>query len=256
MVFCAAYGFTNRKTKGCGLSFFSFPKDSARKKTWTVFGRREDFVPTKNHRLCSAHFSADQLARDPKNLEENGYAGARIRLIADAFPDIPLPHQHIQDKNKNGAINKTKRRGANEKRQRANVLQQVMLEFEARNCEDNCETSPPVKEHELDPTINQDMPKYHLESLTEEATCSQEETEEPTCVKQVEKKCQYSSLSDGIPLRFAAGLVPLMSPPPTPNFFESDSEEQDPVSDSDSDFDPMDEIDDASEDENNRSCML
>ena len=49
----------------------------------------------------------------------------------------------------------------------------------------------------------------------------------------------------------AAGLVPLMSHPPTPNIFESDSEEeQDPVSDSDSDFDPRDEIDDASEDEN------
>lgn len=121
MVFCAAYGCTNRQTKGCGLSFFSFPKDSARKKTWTVFCRRDDFVPTKNHRLCSAHFSADQLARDPQKLEEHGYAGARIRLLADAFPDIPLPLQHVQDENQNGAINKTKRRGAYEKRQRANV---------------------------------------------------------------------------------------------------------------------------------------
>ena len=41
-----------------------------------------------------------------------------------------------------------------------------------------------------------------------------------------------------------------MFQPPTPNIFESDSEEeQDPVSDSDSDFDPMGEIDDASEDD-------
>ena len=72
------------------------------------------------------------------------------------------------------------------------VLQQVMLEFEARNCEDNCETTPPVKEHELDTPINQDMPTSQLESLTEEPTCSQEETEESTRGKQVEKKCQVS----------------------------------------------------------------
>ena len=73
-------------------------------------------MPTKNHRLCSAHFSADQLARDPQKLEENGYAGARIRLMAYAyaFLDIPLPLQHVLDENQNGAINKTKRRGAYE----------------------------------------------------------------------------------------------------------------------------------------------
>ena len=48
-----------------------------------------------------------------------------------------------------------------------------------------------------------------------------------------------------------------MSHPPTPNIFESDSEEeQDPVSDSDSDFDPRDEIDDASEDENQQELYL
>ena len=70
-------------------------------------------------------------------------------------------------------------------------------------------------------------------------------------VQTVSTAVQCSSLSDGVPLRVAAGLVPLLSQPPTPNIFESDSEEeQDPVSDSDSDFDPMDEIDDASDDEN------
>ena len=61
---------------------------------------------------------------------------------------------------------------------------------------------------------------------------------------------QCSSLSDGVILRVAAGLEPLMSQPSIPNISESDSEEEyDPVSDSDSDFDPLDLIDDASEDE-------
>lgn len=70
--------------------FLSFPKESVRKKTWTSFCRREDFVPTKNSRLCSVHFSKDQLDTDPDKLRENGYNGATIRLKSDANLDIPL----------------------------------------------------------------------------------------------------------------------------------------------------------------------
>lgn len=68
-----------------------------RKKTWTIFCRREDFVPTKNSRLCSVHFSKDQLDRDPHKLRENGY-DAKIRLKSDAHPDSPLLLQQPQEK--------------------------------------------------------------------------------------------------------------------------------------------------------------
>lgn len=124
MVFCAAYGCSNRQKKGCGLSFFSFPKESVRKKTWTIFCRREDFVPTKNSRLCSVHFSKDQLDRDPHKLRENGY-DAKIRLKSDAHPDSPLllqqPQAKPQDESAAICLPQTKPRGAFAKRQRADV---------------------------------------------------------------------------------------------------------------------------------------
>lgn len=121
MVFCAAYGCSSRQRKGCGLSFFSFPKESVRKKTWTVFCRREDFVPTKSSRLCSVHFSKDQLDRDSDKLRENGYDGAKIRLKNDAHPDIPLLLQQPQDENAAISLPPAKPRGAFAKRQRADV---------------------------------------------------------------------------------------------------------------------------------------
>ena len=84
MVFCAAYRCNSRHKKGCGLSFFSFPKEVVRRKTWTIYCRRDVFVPTKNSRLCSLHFSKEQVARDPEKMKENSYVGAQIRLRADA----------------------------------------------------------------------------------------------------------------------------------------------------------------------------
>ena len=104
MVFCATYGCNSRHKKGCGLSFFSFPKEGVRKKTWTFYCRRDAFVPTKNSRLCSLHFSKEQVARDPEKMKENGYVGAQIRLRADAIPDISLP---LEAQNKNAAISKS-----------------------------------------------------------------------------------------------------------------------------------------------------
>lgn len=72
------------------MSFFSFPKDSVRRKTWTIYCRRDKFVPENHSRLCSKHFSKDQVERDPNVLERLGYANARIRLKKDAVPDVPL----------------------------------------------------------------------------------------------------------------------------------------------------------------------
>lgn len=90
MPFCAAFGCASVHKKGCGMSFFSFPKDSVRRKTWTIYCRRDKFVPENHSRLCSKHFSKDQVERDPNVLERLGYANARIRLKKDAVPDVPL----------------------------------------------------------------------------------------------------------------------------------------------------------------------
>lgn len=59
-------------------------------KRWTIYCRRYKFVPENYSRLCSKHFSTDQLERDPNVLERPGYANARIKLKGDAVPDVPL----------------------------------------------------------------------------------------------------------------------------------------------------------------------
>ena len=45
-------------------------------------------MPTKNSRLCSLHFSKEQVVRDPEKMKENGYVGAQIRVLADAADHI------------------------------------------------------------------------------------------------------------------------------------------------------------------------
>lgn len=52
------------------MSFFSFLKDSMRRKTWTIYCRRDEFVPENHSRLCPTNFSKDQLERDPNVLND------------------------------------------------------------------------------------------------------------------------------------------------------------------------------------------
>ena len=96
MVYYAAFGCSNVHRKGCGKSFFTFPKDTVRRKAWPFFGKHEAFVPTKNHRLYSDQFTRDQIQRDPAQLEQYGYDGVRICLKPDAVPGVPL---HINSEN-------------------------------------------------------------------------------------------------------------------------------------------------------------
>lgn len=143
MVYCAAFGCTNIQKKGCGLSFFSFPKDAARRKTWIVYSRW-GVEPTKSSRLCSEHFSIVQFDRDLERLKENGYEGAKIRLRKDAVPDIPL---RVCDQDENAAIPAPKQRGAFAKRQKADILRQALEEFElTRDVNVDTCASPPEAE--------------------------------------------------------------------------------------------------------------
>ena len=59
MVYREAIGHTNMHSKGCGRSFLEFIKDTVRRKAWTIFCKRKTFVLTKNHRLCSDHFTRE-----------------------------------------------------------------------------------------------------------------------------------------------------------------------------------------------------
>ncbi|GFN82018.1 THAP domain containing 6 [Plakobranchus ocellatus] len=55
--FCAAWGFSNRQTKGDGRKYHRFPRDPTRRKQWAAALKREGFVATEYSRICSDHFT-------------------------------------------------------------------------------------------------------------------------------------------------------------------------------------------------------
>ena len=91
MPYCAAFGCNSRLVKGCGIHFFSFPKEEKRCKQWIYYCKRADFTEAKSFStICSKHFSRSQYERDPLKMAELGYKDARPKLKDEAVPDIPL----------------------------------------------------------------------------------------------------------------------------------------------------------------------
>lgn len=77
---CAAFGCTNRPQKKVpGITFHKFPKDATLRNEWLLAIRRVNFRPTKYSRLCSEHFSEDQIDRTSL---------ACVRLRTNAVPNI------------------------------------------------------------------------------------------------------------------------------------------------------------------------
>uniref|UniRef100_A0A8C5CIY1 THAP-type domain-containing protein n=1 Tax=Gadus morhua TaxID=8049 RepID=A0A8C5CIY1_GADMO len=89
-----------------GISFHSFPVDSALRAEWVRTIRRDDFNPTKNTRVCSRHFNATdiivtasglrrlQKGTFPVLFEWNGYERPVPRPIVwdrRPRPDIEIP---------------------------------------------------------------------------------------------------------------------------------------------------------------------
>ena len=61
----SAVGCTNRFMKGCGLSFYHFPKDPDRLKVWLSAMKRKDWTPNKNLQICTVHFVDGKRSNDP-----------------------------------------------------------------------------------------------------------------------------------------------------------------------------------------------
>ncbi|GFN81902.1 THAP domain containing 6 [Plakobranchus ocellatus] len=57
--FCAAWGCSNRQTKGDGKKYHRFPRDPTRRKQWAAALKREGFVATEYSRICSDHFTKE-----------------------------------------------------------------------------------------------------------------------------------------------------------------------------------------------------
>ena len=61
---CCAVGCCNRYYKGCGLSFYRFPKDEDRRIMWIASVQRKDWEPNEYSWLCSAHFVIGKKCKD------------------------------------------------------------------------------------------------------------------------------------------------------------------------------------------------
>ena len=62
---CSTVGCANRFMKGCGLSFYRFPKDPDRLKLWISAMKRKDWTPNRNSWICSLHFVDGKRSDDP-----------------------------------------------------------------------------------------------------------------------------------------------------------------------------------------------
>ena len=62
---CCAVGCTNRYFKGCGLQFYRFPEDPARRTRWVAAVDRKNWVPNQYTWICSAHFISGVKRNDP-----------------------------------------------------------------------------------------------------------------------------------------------------------------------------------------------
>jgi hypothetical protein len=56
-----------------------FYEEGVSGKAWTIYCPRDIFqvCDIENSRLCSLHFSKEQVARDLEKMKENGYVGAQ-----------------------------------------------------------------------------------------------------------------------------------------------------------------------------------
>ena len=58
--YCAV-GCSNRYTKGCGLEFYRFSKDSKRRRQWIAAVNRKNWEPNE---ICSSHFVGGKKSND------------------------------------------------------------------------------------------------------------------------------------------------------------------------------------------------
>ncbi|XP_021342022.1 uncharacterized protein LOC110454168 isoform X2 [Mizuhopecten yessoensis] len=132
MVFCAAFGCSNRLKKGSGISFFKFPKNPVQRSTWEHYCRRSSFTATNHHTLCSVHFSMDMFQYHSSKFESLGLNfSRRAKLKDDALPDIPLMEKENTAYTDRFSSPKTAR-GAYAKRQKADVLKSAIQEYDQK----------------------------------------------------------------------------------------------------------------------------
>ncbi|CAN7947862.1 unnamed protein product [Ixodes pacificus] len=87
---CCAVGCNNTTEKRSNVTFHSFPTDKSTRKKWVLAVRRERWLPSKNSRICSDHFSPD-CYDDSVRLRESfglGGDGHRKKLLKWVVPTV------------------------------------------------------------------------------------------------------------------------------------------------------------------------
>ncbi|XP_074502270.1 uncharacterized protein LOC141773958 isoform X1 [Sebastes fasciatus] len=80
--FCSAFGCSNErnaKTKEQGITFHRFPKDKAKRQSWTLAMKRKDFEPNDRSVVCSLHFKSEDFDK----------TGQTTRLREGVTPSFP-----------------------------------------------------------------------------------------------------------------------------------------------------------------------
>ena len=104
---CCVVGCTNRREKGCTLSFHRFPmKNSELLQKWIKAVSRQNWYPNEDTFVCSVHFTDDCY----------NVTAQRSRLKKDAFPSIFPKSTHPTCK-----IRKRKKRKSPKKRKLVDV---------------------------------------------------------------------------------------------------------------------------------------
>lgn len=139
MLYCVAFNCKSGSGQGVGL--FEFPKDDKRRKVWISRIKRKDFNPSKTSRLCSKHFTNDQIVVDPSLAMTIGYKLKKLQLKPDAIPsifDFESKQQECQDKVDSMKVKRKQRQsGAVAKRKRIETLAQILKESSDSDQNDN-----------------------------------------------------------------------------------------------------------------------
>ncbi|XP_060085475.1 THAP domain-containing protein 5-like [Ylistrum balloti] len=88
MVQCAALNCNNSSNRGQKVSLFAFPRDKKLRNAWKIKLKRDNFSPSDHTRLCESHFADDCFTHDRRLLESLGFTPGRKSLKPGSIPTI------------------------------------------------------------------------------------------------------------------------------------------------------------------------
>ncbi|XP_077490705.1 uncharacterized protein LOC144101419 isoform X2 [Amblyomma americanum] len=88
--------FCRSKSKHDATKFHYFPCDGTQRKAWIEFvraTRHSEWMPTKQSRICSRHFTRDCYVQSPALMAAFGLSTKCLRLVRGAVPTIYPTHR-------------------------------------------------------------------------------------------------------------------------------------------------------------------